>query len=269
MKKLFAISALVSLISLSCNKEKKTVESSSIETPVKTEVPAKFTVDSIRISDSLKIDKNLTLAFQSKLLVFPQIKDSVLLDSIYSRENIKTKDFSKTNLLKELGNKKTQFYAETKESIKDWKPDFKSTWNLNSDMKLFSNKNELLTIKYSGDGFTGGAHGYYYEFYKIFDLKNNKTLHLSDVFSERDPKIWSRILMDNFLKNDLKKGQAEMLLVKEIPLTENFYFGEEHIYFLYNQYEITAYAAGTVLIKVPYSAIKPLLKNDLKARLEL
>lgn len=75
--------------------------------------------------------------------------------------------------------------------------------------------------------------------------------------------------MDNFLKNDLEKGQAEMLLVKEIPLNDNFYFDKEALYFLYNQYEITAYAAGPVLIRIPFSAIKPLMKSEFKTRIGL
>ena len=125
----------------------------------------------------------------------------------------------------------------------------------------------MLTIKYSGDGFTGGAHGYYYEFYKVFDLQTKKTLQLADVLSDKNPKIWSKILMDHFLKNDLENGQSEMLLVKEIPLNDNFYFDQDHLYFLYNQYEITAYAAGPVLIKVPFSAIQTILKSEFKKRL--
>lgn len=134
-------------------------------------------------------------------------------------------------------------------------------------MTIFSNKNDLLTIKYSGDGFTGGAHGYYYEFYKVFDLQTKKTLQLADVLSDKNPKIWSKILMDHFLKNDLENGQSEMLLVKEIPLNDNFYFDQDHLYFLYNQYEITAYAAGPVLIKVPFSAIQTIVKSEFKKRL--
>ncbi|KIA88699.1 DUF3298 and DUF4163 domain-containing protein [Kaistella jeonii] len=269
MKNFFVISITLSLFLFSCNKEKKTVEAASKVKEKTIIVPEKFEVDSVKVDDSLKVDKNLTIAFRSKLLVFNQIKDSALLDSVYARENIHSTNYSKANLTKELEAKKAKFYKETKDGLKDWKPDFKTTWNNNSDMTVYSNRNDLLTVKYSGDGFTGGAHGYYYEFYKVFDLKNNKTLHLSDILTEQDPKIWSRILMDNFLKNDLGKGQAEMLLVKEIPLTENFYLGKDHLYFLYNQYEITAYAAGPVLIKVPFSAIKPLLKSEFKTRLGL
>ena len=75
--------------------------------------------------------------------------------------------------------------------------------------------------------------------------------------------------MNNFLNGDLENGQAEMLLVKEIPLNNNFYFDQENLYFLYNQYEITAYAAGTVLIKIPFTEIKPLLTPEFKASLKL
>ena len=75
--------------------------------------------------------------------------------------------------------------------------------------------------------------------------------------------------MDNFIQNDGDKGQVEMLLVKKIPLSNNFYFDDENLYFLYNQYEITAYAAGTVLIKIPFSDIKPLLTDAFKNRQNL
>jgi hypothetical protein len=73
--------------------------------------------------------------------------------------------------------------------------------------------------------------------------------------------------MDNFLKNDAGKGQSEMLLVKEISPNNNFYFDKENLYFLYNQYEITAYAAGPVLIKIPFSDIKLMVKPEFLKRI--
>lgn len=269
MKNLFAILTILFFAAISCNKAKKMHEGTSATTKINDSLPEKFAIDSVQIDDSLKITENVTAAFQSKLLVFPQIKDSILLDSIYSKTEIHPTNYSKAHLLKELQAKKSQFYQETKDGLQGWKPDFEQTWNNNSDMTIFSNKNDLLTIKYSGDGFTGGAHGYYYEFYKVFDLQTKKTLQLADVLSDKNPKIWSKILMDHFLKNDLENGQSEMLLVKEIPLNDNFYFDQDHLYFLYNQYEITAYAAGPVLIKVPFSAIQTILKSEFKKRLGL
>ena len=126
-----------------------------------------------------------------------------------------------------LNAKKNKLFEETKASIKDYKPNFKQTWTENSQMKLFSHENDLLTLVYTGDGYSGGAHGYYYEFYDIFDLKNNKKIQLSEVVIDSKDTIWSKILMDNFLKNDLENGQAQMLLVKDIPLNDNFYFDKD------------------------------------------
>ena len=258
MKNLIAISILFSLGFVSCSKQKdadQTVEKVSMEASNKAE---KFQIDSVQANDSLKIDKNLTLNFQSKLLVFPSLNDKALLDSIYAPKQIQLIAYSKENLNEAVNKEKTAYYEEQKKSLKDFTPEFAQNWFIHSDMKLFSKENDFLTIQYTGDGYTGGAHGYYYENYKVFDLKNNKSVQLADIVST-ESSLWQKILMDNFLKNDSEKKQAEMLLVKEIPLNDNFYFDKEFLYFLYNQYEITAYAAGPVLIKIPLSDIKPLL----------
>lgn len=259
MKNLVAISILISVGLVSCNKEKnseKTAYKSSTEI---VNTPEKFSVDSVQVKDSLKADKNLTLGFESKLLVFKGIENKTLLDSIYAPQHIQLADYSKTNLSEALTKKKTDYYEEQKQSLKDYAPEFAQNWFNNSAMKVFSKDNDFLTVQYTGDGYTGGAHGYYYENYKVFDLKNNKSIQLSDVVSKTDSSLWQKILMDNFLKNDAGKGQAEMILVKDIPLNNNFHFDKEFLYFLYNQYEIAAYAAGTVLIKIPMSDVKPLL----------
>lgn len=269
MKNFLPLILALLLLQTSCNKETTSVSQTTTLPNDSTKISEKFEIDSVKMEDSLKIDANLTADFASTVLVFPQISDKVLLDSIYAKEQIKLAAYSKTDLLEDLKSKKENFYEETKNSLKDWKPDFKQTWTAHSDMDVHSHENDLLTLVYTGEGFTGGAHGYYYEFYKVFDLKNKKTIQLTDVILDVKATIWSKILMDNFLKNDLQNGQAQMLLVKDIPLNDNFYFDKENLYFLYNQYEIAAYAAGPILIKVPFATIKPLMKTDIKTRLGL
>lgn len=269
MKNITALSALFILLFLSCTKPEKPTSVQAEKTETNKTVTNVFDTDSVKIHDSLKIDRNLTAAFQSTVLFFPNLKNKTLLDSIYSTANIKLKAYSKASLLAELNLQKQTFYDGTKESLQDWKPDFKQTWDQTSGMKLFSTLNDYMTLQYTSSGYTGGAHGYYNELYKVFDVKNNRTIQLTDVLKVRDAKIWGRILMDHFLKNDLAKGQAQMLLVKEIPLNNNFYFDKEHLYFLYNQYEIAAYAAGPVLIQIPFSEIKPFLNADFRNKMNL
>lgn len=269
MKILIILSAFMVLTFSSCskkNKETSTEKNSSVAT---TDSLNLFKIDSVKVQDSAKILNNLTVSFNDKVLVFPNIRNKTLLDSIYAQKNIALQDYSAKELQNALNLQKETFFKETTENTKDFKPEFTQKWEQNSDMKLFSTLNNYMTLQYSSNGFSGGAHGYYNEIYKVFDTGKKTTLQLKDLIKNPTDKIWTKILMNNFLNGDLEKGQAQMLLVKEIPLNDNFYFDQKNLYFLYNQYEITAYAAGTVLIKIPFAEISPLLTAEFKTALKL
>lgn len=268
MKNISVIISVFLIVFSSCKEKKTVVEDTS--QPEKA-IPAKdaFKTDSVEVNDSLKVTENLMAKFKMKSLVFPNIDNKALLDSIYAGQNLNAQQYSETVLKVALNAKKDEFFSGTKESLKDWSPDFPQTWEQNSAMKVFSKLNDYMVVQYTSDGYTGGAHGYYNELYSVFDLNSKKKLQLSDLVKNTDAAIWARILMSHFLQQDLERGQAEMLLVKDIPLNKNFYFDAENLYFLYNQYEIAAYAAGPILIKVPFTEIKPMLTTDFRARLNL
>ena len=70
MKKLFAILSIGTLLS-SCSKtENKEINTNnSRNDSLKTEKA--FVIDSVRVQDSLKVAKTLTLSFEKQVLVFP------------------------------------------------------------------------------------------------------------------------------------------------------------------------------------------------------
>ena len=185
-----------------------------------------------------------------------------MLGSIYSPSGIRLETYSKENIQKELVNQKEAYFSQGQEDAKEYTPDFEQTWEENSYMKVFSNQNEVLTISYENDGYSGGAHGYYNILFKNFDLKTNAVIQLSDVFIDVNKIDWNKILMKNFKNPD----QKEMLLVDKIPVNNNFYFDSQNITFVYNQYEITAYAAGVVEISIPFPELKPYLKPEFISR---
>ncbi|WP_313216138.1 RsiV family protein [Soonwooa sp.] len=263
MKLFFGSLVAGSLVLFSCSK-KQTTEV-NIPTFDKDSIAAEaaFKMDSIRISDSIKAGINLTLTYDNSVLLFPTITDKTVLDSIYAPTLLKTNDYSKTGFAAAFEADKSNFYKESKP--KDFQPASHQTWDTQSNMSVFSNQEDMLTIRYTNSGFSGGAHGYYNELYKVFDLKNNKSILLSDVVKNPDDKIWDKLLMDSFTKND-QDGQKEMLLEKVIPLNANFYFGNKSITFVYNQYEITAYAAGVVYITLDYKDVKDQLKPEFLKR---
>ncbi len=268
MKKAFLISSL-SLACLSACKKDPVATPEVPAQQVSTVIQEPVISDTLIVQDSVQLTETLTASFNSEALMFENISDKRLLDSIYAPINFKFTNYSSDDLENSLLIQRDKFYDEVKKMLTEWSPEFKQTWSQNSKMQLFSQENDFITLKYASEGYTGGAHGYYNEIYKVFDLKNKRTLQLADLLKVQDPQIWSRILMDNFLKNDLDKNQAQMLLVKNIPLNNNFYFDNQHVYFLYNQYEIAAYAAGPVLIKVPFADIKLFLKSDFQSRINI
>lgn len=266
MKTFLAYFTALTILCTACSPKTENEPVAENSSEIKTET---FKVDSMAIADSLKVSDSVTASFKMTTLIFPTFSDKMMLDSIYAGQNIKANTYTKDDLQRAIDELKNNYYRENKASLADWSPGFAQTWSQNSAMKIFSKADDMLTVIYLSDGYSGGAHGYYNEAYRVFDLKTNKQLSLNDVIKNQDAQVWARILMTHFLKNDLGVGQAEMLLVKEIPLNNNFYFDKNNLYFLYNQYEIAAYAAGPVLIQIPFAEIKPLLNPNFRNRLQL
>ena len=221
-----------------------------------------FAVDSLQLQDSIAVAKTFKLRTSSTILLFPTLHNKTLLDSIYSPSGIRLETYSKEKLQKELVNQKEAYFSQGQKDSLEFQSGYEQTWEENSYMKVFSNQNDVLTISYENDGFSGGAHGYYGITYKNFDLKNNKTIQLSDIFKDINKVDWNKVLMKNFKNSD----QKEMLLVDKIPVNNNFYFDSRNITFVYNQYEITAYAAGVVEISIPFAELKLYLKPEFISR---
>lgn len=263
MKKLLGILS-VGIVLASCEK-KNTVAVNLGNNNDSTATVKEFVVDSVRVNDSVVVTKNLTSAFNKQVLVFPSITNKTVLDSIYSNAMVKSSTYDAAGLKTALEQDMKQSFDKTKQDIKEFSPSFKQTWDDTSAMKVVSNNDNLLTLKYTGSGYTGGAHGYYFENYKTFDLQTNKVISQNDIFKNPNDPAWSAILMNHFTNKD----QKEMLLVDKIPLNNNFYFDNQKITFVYNQYEVAAYAAGVVPISLKFSEIKDKLKPEFLKRLKL
>ena len=71
-------------------------------------------------------------------------------------------------------------------------------------------------------------------------------------------------VMPKLLMKHLNDGRTEdeaiSLLVDEISPNGNFSVGENGVTFIFNQYEIAAYAFGVIEITIPADEIKPFLK---------
>lgn len=273
MKNSIAAIVFSGFVIVSCKK----TENSSTETVTNDSVHANtFTVDSVKVNDSLKLSDSLKIKYSSTMLVFPDIKDKMLLDSIYfGQKNIS--DFSKNGIQAWLQKDKNNYFNNIKKDSKDWLSDmnFSQEWYSDTSMKLKSRLNDYLHIQYTWGSYEGGAHDNYGFSERVFDLKNNKKLQLKDITSMPASKI-EAMLLKNINKinsgttdNNGAVNNSEMLLVDVIPATENFYFDGKNIYFHYSPYEIAAFAAGDITIPVSWAELKGTIHPEFEKRMNI
>ena len=236
----------------------------------------KFVIDSVKLSDSTKINNLLSLKYEAKMLVFPSIKDKSLLDSIYyDKKGIV--DFSKQGLQTFLDKDKNEYFNSVKGKDNNWINDVAraQTWETGSFMKLKSNTNNFLQIEYFYSSYEGGAHGNYGYAERVFDLKTNKKVELKDIITM--PKARLEALLTKNI-NKIPSGttdsqgavkNSDMLLLEAIPANENFYFDDKNLYFHYSPYEIAAYAAGDIVIPVSWEELKSTLTPQFKERIKI
>lgn len=271
MKNTIAALALSALFIISCKKN----ENSSTEIIKNDSVHANtFMVDSVKVSDSLKLSDSLKVKYSATMLVFPDIKNNTLLDSIYFEEK-NIRDFSKNGIQDWLEKDKNEYFNSIKKNSKDWISDmnFSQEWYSDKAMKLKSKLNDYLHIQYIWGSYEGGAHDNYGFSERVFDVKNGKKLQLKDITSMSTSKIES-MLLKNINKinsgttdNTGAVNNSEMLLVDVIPATENFYFDEKNLYFHYSPYEIAAFAAGDITIPISWTELKGTVSPEFEKRM--
>lgn len=273
MKNILAALAFSILIVVSCKK----TENSSNDTVKNDTVQANtFIVDSVKVSDSLQLSDSLKVKYSSTILVFPDIKNKILLDSIYFGEK-NISDFSKNGLRARLEKNKNEYFNTVKKESKDWISDmnFSQEWYSDTGMNLKSRLNDYMHIQYTWGSYEGGAHDNYGFSERVFDLKNNKKLQLKDITTLSKAKI-EAMLRKNI--NTINSGttdnagavnNSEMLLVDVIPATENFYFDEKNLYFHYSPYEIAAFAAGDITIPVSWKELKGTINPEFEKRMHI
>lgn len=271
MKNTIAALALSALFIISCKKN----ENSSTEIIKNDSVHANtFTVDSVKVSDSLKLSDSLKVKYSATMLVFPDIKNNALLDSIYFEEK-NIHDFSKNGIQDWLEKDKNEYFNSIKKNSKDWISDmnFSQEWYSDKAMKLKAKLNDYLHIQYIWGSYEGGAHDNYGFSERVFDVKNGKKLQLKDITSMSTSKI-EAMLLKNINKinsgttdNTGAVNNSEMLLVDVIPATENFYFDEKNLYFHYSPYEIAAFAAGDITIPISWTDLKGTISPEFEKRM--
>lgn len=115
------------------------------------------------------------------------------------------------------------------------------------DEKIFSYRLEFYY-------YSGGAHNLRTIKVGTIDRRTGKKLTLADIAPGDQLAKLDRAIKLALLKQKKVKTYAELMksLQAEPKPIENFYFGKDGLHFIYNEYEIDCYAAGSYDVVVPW-----------------
>jgi hypothetical protein len=165
----------------------------------------------------------------------------------------------------------------------DWRRLMEEETNSYGDLQAFHNNhtadysqevvyndNGWLIVESMNSDYTGGAHGNYASSFLNLDWKGQQSWVLTDVFNKRDTAQLVPLLQAaarRYFKIGKSQSLGGYLFDSKIPVTSNFYIVPGGLVFLYNPYEIAAYAAGQICLYLKYEEVKPWLTKAFKERM--
>jgi hypothetical protein len=166
----------------------------------------------------------------------------------------------------------------THDYLRDLKPlyeqdtddELKRAWyeyNYSIDTQTLEGWNgDVVVYLITQDYYEGGAHGISQQLTMNFDKLSGRQLQLKDVFVPGYEARLTELLLKKLMQHVDVSTMEELrdkgyLFSMDMFPTENFMLGEDHITFIYNVYEIAAYAMGSTELEVEYDEVKDLMKK--------
>lgn len=117
-------------------------------------------------------------------------------------------------------------------------------------------------------GYNGGAHGQTVCTCSVFDMRQMMPLQLSNVIDEATMPVVSQLFLDRlalfFDCSDYAdlKAKGYLFDYSDPGPTENFFFDEKGITWVFNQYDIAPYAYGQPTVTLSWDELQPLLPSE-------
>jgi hypothetical protein len=251
---------LIYLISIfiivSCNNEHKNNSERTIS--------LKMSIDSLKLKSKICVSEDSLCATANYTFPVFYGKDSIALnqfiindlnDKLVEKDSIEIPTLS----IKEIAQKFINTYE--KDNNNYWMP-----WTEEVKVKVLSHDENIYKTKTDIYNFTGGAHPNTWEFYNNYDLALNRKLNLEDVFKPKFDEKLLAVAEKTFRKNEKIDSQIKLddkagyfFENGKFILTDNFLLTKDGIKFVYNNYEIKAYAYGRIELFIPKAEIADII----------
>jgi hypothetical protein len=262
---------LCSIALFACQSEQKNnklTDSNAVKAPVVMVVASDtltYKYDSVKVYSKNPVSSNKNITDTAKAtVIYPIFKNSRInleVQKIALAPNSPDDPIPKS--YKELTSNFIKAFDKYKAEVKD----DQQTWFLHTQIQVLPQHLNYLGLRYDFKNFTGGAHGSYARIYLNYDLKNKQVITLDSLIKPGSKAKLTAIAEEIFRE---KEGLSPTQSLKDgyffdkdlFALNNNFTITGEGLKFLYNPYEIKAYAAGITELFIPFEKIKDLLKPN-------
>jgi hypothetical protein len=124
----------------------------------------------------------------------------------------------------------------------------------------------LLSVGYFRYDYSGGAHGNYFTSAVSYDLRTGQRLPYDAIFQ---PTAAAQLpaLLDRAVRPlvglQANEPLSKQLFVRKMPVTHNVFLTPGGVVFIYQPYEIASFAQGEIRVFLPFSEVRPLLREGL------
>ncbi|TKC02676.1 DUF3298 and DUF4163 domain-containing protein [Pedobacter cryotolerans] len=261
MKKLIILLIGIALFA-SCSNEKKAENSSSIEAKIDT---LTYIYDSVKVYSKNIAKAETAFKDTAKATIkYPVFKNEALNKHIQRQVlNYFSDEDPSIISYQEIANSFIRGYDSF---FKD-NQNTPQSWFLIIDVRVLQQSSNYIALKYLHGDYAGGAHPNSSITFINFNPKTNQPLTL-DSLIENDQKPKLLAVAETIFRKNEKLTPTEPLADKyffdqgKFALAQSFYVNDKGLVFLYNPYEIKAYAYGTTELIIPFNQLQGIAKPN-------
>ncbi|MCC7116904.1 MAG: DUF3298 domain-containing protein [Anaerolineales bacterium] len=130
--------------------------------------------------------------------------------------------------------------------------------SFNLAYELVSQKENIWSIKFNGEGYTdGAAHPYHYSITINYDLTNGRQLELAELFNADPLPTIAEYCKAELSKRNIGFDDGFQQGVEPIPDNyRNWNLSAEGLVITFDEYQVAPYAAGPQVVTIPFSALQ-------------
>ena len=157
------------------------------------------------------------------------------------------------------------FIAEYKQVEKESESQ-EMPWESETTLKIELETPLFFEVSISSYAYTGGAHGNSYIKYMVLEKEHGGQIKLDSLLTE-DAKENLVSLGEAAFRMSEDVGEMDLESAgywfpeNNFYLPDNFLYTSDGLMFIYNPYEVAAYARGYIEFILPYADIEPLIKE--------